>query len=1279
MPNPDRFIASCTSWDDFYERAKKLSKGGEKGAVFERLTQLYLQTTPEYRTELQHVWLLREVSADIRRLLDLPGPDEGIDLLARTRRGEYWAIQTKFRSQRDKPLNRRELGTFTSLAFNTCNNIALAVVAHTCTKPVGKRHLMRNTVELGFDRWKSLDDNDHYTWKLIVRRLKGRSARPEPRSPRPHQRKAISAAKAHFVRYKAARGRLIMPCATGKSLAAYWIAEALKAKTIVIAVPSLALIRQSLADWTREFLAHRKVPDWICVCSDETVGNLERDEFVGEVYELGLPTHTDPKAIAALLRAHSNGPKIVFTTYQSSDKLATAARQAGIRFDLAILDEAHKTVGVRSKQFATLLRDKKFKVRRRLFMTATERVFRGNSDDVLSMDNERDYGKCFFQMSYKQAINRRIISDYKILTMTVGDNRIRRLIDENRILNINLRNLDEADAQSVAAGIALKRVFKGQEIRHAISFHRSIRAADRFREQQDALNRLRDIGPRTINLHISSKKTAGQRSDLLREFVSHRRALLTNARCLTEGVDVPAIDCVLFADPKQSRIDIVQAAGRALRRYPGKDFGYILLPLIVPPKAKFEAFAETTAFRQIASTITALSTQDERIAEEFRAIERGRKSSGTIVEIEGDVPVGMKITLGDFAKAISTRIWQSVSRANWRKFEDARAFVRGLRLTSQDEWFDYCKSGDKPPDIPTNARNVYAKAGWISMGDWLGTGAVATFSRQYRPFKKARAFIQRLGLNSGTEWRNYCQSGRKPDDIPSTPDAVYADHGWVDWGDWLGTGTVAAQLHRYRSFKKARAFVHGLGLKSQVEWIDYAKSGKKPDDIPAYPSQTYAETGWAGMGDWLGTGTRRGGWRPFKKARAFVQRFGLNSGDEWREYCTSGKKPYDIPNAPQIVYTNDGWAGLGDWLGTGRVSNAERHLRSFKKARVFARRLKLKSIFEWRDYCKSGKKPDDIPVNADRTYAKAGWSGWGDWLGTGTRRGGWQPFKKARAFARGLGLKSGDEWWEYCKSGQKPNDIPAYPDQTYAVTGWSGWGDWLGTGTRRGGWRPFKKARAFVRNIGLKSQTKWFDYCKLGKKPDDIPTNPQTVYSEAGWSGFGDWLGTGTVAPRLRHYRSFKKARELARGLGLKSQTEWRDYSRSGKKPDGIPAAPQFVYANDGWAGWGDWLGTGSRRGGWQLFKKARAFARGLGLKSEDAWREYCRSGKKPYDIPNAPQFVYANGWAGYSDWLGTGRVGNQSHKHDLSRKHAHLPAAPGLKKPNRIELAASASRSKWP
>src|SRR5258708_20117973 len=183
---------------------------------------------------------------------------------------------------------------------------------------------------------------------------------------------------------------------------------------------------------------------------------------------------------------------------------------------------------------------------------------------------------------------------------------------------------------------------------------RRSRGGDWFREQQEALNRMRSLGPKAANLHISSKKTAGQRSDLLCEFAVHKRALMTNARWLTEGVDVPAIDCVMFADRKQSRVDIVQAGGRALRQHERKEYGYIVVPLVVPEKMDFDKFAETTAFKQVAQTITALSTQDERIADEFRAIEQGRVASGKIVEIDGDIPVGMKMKLGDFAEAIST-------------------------------------------------------------------------------------------------------------------------------------------------------------------------------------------------------------------------------------------------------------------------------------------------------------------------------------------------------------------------------------------------------------------------------------------------------------------------------------------------------------------------------------------------------------------------------------------------------------------------------------------------
>jgi hypothetical protein len=251
------------------------------------------------------------------------------------------------------------------------------------------------------------------------------------------------------------------------------------------------------------------------------------------------------------------------------------------------------------------------------------------------------------------------------------------------------------------------------------------------------------------------------------------------------------------------------------------------------------------------------------------------------------------------------------------------------------------------------------------MGDWLGTGTISPRLRQYRSFKKARAFVRSLGFKSKTDWNNYLKSGKRPDDIPTNPHTTYADAGWVSLRDWIGTGT-RRRGSAWRSFKKARAFVRRLGLKSQDEWREYLKSGKRPEDIPADPRAAYANDGWSGMGDWIGTGRMADRLReywPFKKARAFVHRLGLKSQAEWFKYSMSGRKPDDIPQGPHSTYKNGGWTTWGDWIGTGTVATRLRKYRSFKKARAFARSLGLKSQSEWQDYCKSGKKLDDIPKN----------------------------------------------------------------------------------------------------------------------------------------------------------------------------------------------------------------------------------------------------------------------------------------------------------------------------
>ena len=431
MPFNISTLTEINSWDEFFSYAKALSEK-EKGDIFETLTKLLLTTKPEYISILKNVWLHSEgIPREIREHIKLPSSDEGIDIIAETFTGEFWAIQCKFKGQNQTP-TYKELSTFGILANSHCKNISLALLVHTGEKGVRKKKLLgENYTEIGLDFWLGLTTED---WERVHRKINGQSVRPIPRVPRQHQREAIRQAIEHFVRNDASRGRLVMPCGTGKSLTSYWIANVLEARSIIVAVPSLALIKQGLEDWTREFLAndedHR--PEWLVICSDESTANLDKDQFVADAHSMGIPTTTAVEKIAAFIANGYEGKKVIFTTYQSSDRLIQAAKRCSATFDLAILDEAHKTVGVKSKTFAALLSEQNISITKRIFMTATERVIRGSSDhdEVFSMHDETVYGELFYRLSFKDAIHAEqpIICDYKILTISVTSEEIRQVI-----------------------------------------------------------------------------------------------------------------------------------------------------------------------------------------------------------------------------------------------------------------------------------------------------------------------------------------------------------------------------------------------------------------------------------------------------------------------------------------------------------------------------------------------------------------------------------------------------------------------------------------------------------------------------------------------------------------------------------------------------------------------------------------------------------------------------------------------------------------------------------
>ena len=328
--------------------------------------------------------------------------------------------------------------------------------------------------------------------------------------------------------------------------------------------------------------------------------------------------------------------------------------------------------------------------------------------------------------------------------------------------------------------------------------------------------------------------------------------------------------------------------------------------------------------------------------------------------------------------------------------------------------------------------------------------------------------------------------------------------------------------------------------------------------------------------------------------------------------------------------------GWSDFLGNP-IKKDVRWL-PFEEARDFARSLDLKSQTDWREYCSTGNKPHNIPSNVNQVYKDKGWQGFGDFLGTGNKSAyEWLPFEEARAFARSLNLKSQGEWRSYHKE-NKPEGIPSAPNRTYKDKGWKGIGDWLGSGTIASKdivFLSFEEARDFARSLNLKTQKDWAIYSRSGDKPYNIPAKPDNTYKESGWGGYGDWLGTGTIASRDMEFIPFEEAREFARSLNLKSSIEWFEYHKE-NKPEGTPSAPNRTYKDKGWKNWGDFLGTGNApRGGWLSFEEARAFARGLNLKSRYAWLSYHKD-NRPEGIPARSDKLYKDkGWISWKDFLG--------------------------------------------
>ena len=665
-PKIKELILSSNSWDGFSNNINQFGNDPEnnknKGDVFELLTSLYLISNPIFSSKLNNLWHHSNVPSKIFDSLNLQRPEIGVDLIAESNEGNLWAIQCKYHNDVHKNVSYEEVSTFFSITERdiTYKKIRHRIISSSALE-VSKKISTVHQEKLGFitySDFSKLGNEEFKNFHLILENQKIFLKKYEPRD---HQKNALNNCLSYFE--KNSRGKLIHPCGSGKSLTGYWFFRLMKGGNALIVVPSLQLVKQTLKTWAREFLCEGIEIDWIAVCSDDDVKNL--DDPALNTFEIGIEVNTEIEIISSFLKKDSEKIKILITTYQSGKKVIESASKANTTFDIGIFDEAHKTVGNKNKPFAQLLYEENIKIKKRLFMTATERVFKGDSDSIVSMDDEKIYGEIVDQFSFKSALeqNPPILSDYRIISTSIRKDEIKNLIENNNLLRAGNKKWSfEADASTFASLITLRKMIKQYNIKHIISFHNSIKRAKEFRELNNQINLLDSELGTLHSFHISGKDSTGIRAEVLNRFVYEEPSLITNARCLTEGVDIPAVDAVLFADPKHSKVDIVQAAGRALRTYEGKKMGYVIIPVVLDGEDSFSIQENT--FKQIITVLSAMGMSDERIIAEFQTIAQGKKVHNRIFRFESEYEeIYSSINLEDFYSNIDIQIWNRLSFA----------------------------------------------------------------------------------------------------------------------------------------------------------------------------------------------------------------------------------------------------------------------------------------------------------------------------------------------------------------------------------------------------------------------------------------------------------------------------------------------------------------------------------------------------------------------------------------------------------------------------------------
>lgn len=663
-----------------YRAASKSER--EKGSYFERLAVAFIKNDTGMQQEYEDCWLF----GDWAKANRLDARDIGIDAVAKIR-GEdsFCAIQCKFYRDGYR-IQKGDVDSFLSSAQTKHFSRGLIIETTGAPWSVNATALLDdlNVTTIDIDRLEA----SPIDWASYFQRDEIRVA--PPKELRPHQQDALKAVRKGLA--EADRGKLIMACGTGKTFTGLKIAEDLVGQggTVLVLVPSLALMSQTIREWTIDSTTALRS---YAVCSDVQVGKRRRDSddiAAVDLHDLDYPATTNAAKLASRA-SHPAGDRmtVVFSTYQSIQVISDAQKRYGFRdFDLIICDEAHRTTGATlagedESNFVKIHSQDFIAGKKRLYMTATPRVFGDAiknkaseiSAELASMDDPTLYGETLFTRGFGWAVENKLLTDYKVLVLAVDESMVSGGVQNRLADGSSELKLDDATKiigcykALIKSGLKDELVTDPQPMQRALAFCKDIASSKLIRSEFAAVvgeyltsdegrEALGDTEALECELHHVDGTMGAKERNLHLEWLKEAHGdnvcrILTNARCLSEGVDVPALDAILFMHPRKSQIDVVQSVGRVMRRAPGKNMGYVILPIGVPSgMSPEEALSDNERYRVVWQILNALRSHDERFDAQLNQADLGVDISSKIEVIA----VSNKLPAAKTANKISAGI-----------------------------------------------------------------------------------------------------------------------------------------------------------------------------------------------------------------------------------------------------------------------------------------------------------------------------------------------------------------------------------------------------------------------------------------------------------------------------------------------------------------------------------------------------------------------------------------------------------------------------------------------